>query len=183
MSDPRPPLRSQRVPPASQEYGIGLTANLKELLARSGLHECLQFYGHHFYGTSEGVAEGPMTEELLVYALGESERKRPENQEKVRRLTIALDVAGEALRAATARAFAHLHVQADCASSDIVSLKTGVAITGTGVTTMANTPYRDVARFCGICSDFFTNISQLGAHTSCLYTENPTLNDRNQWEG
>jgi hypothetical protein len=104
MADPRPPLRSQRVPSASHEYGIGLTANLKELLARSGLRECVQFYGHHFYGTSEGVAEGPVTEELLVYALGESERKRRENQEKVRRLKIALDEAGEALRAATARA-------------------------------------------------------------------------------
>jgi hypothetical protein len=45
-----------------------------------------------------------MTEELLVYALGESERKRRENQEKVRRLTIALDETAEALRAATARA-------------------------------------------------------------------------------
>jgi hypothetical protein len=104
MADSRPPLRSQRVPPASHEYGTGLTANLKELLARSGLHECVQFYGHHFYGTSDGVAEGLMTEELLVYALGESERKRRENQEKVRRLTIALAEEGEALRAATARA-------------------------------------------------------------------------------
>jgi hypothetical protein len=102
--NPRPPLRSQRVPPASHEYGSGLTANLKELLSRSGLHECVQFYGHHFYGTSDGVAEGLMTEELLVYALGESARKRRENQENVRRLTIALDEAGEALRAATARA-------------------------------------------------------------------------------
>jgi hypothetical protein len=44
------------------------------------------------------------TEELLVYALGESERKRRENQENVRRLTIALAQAGEAFRAATARA-------------------------------------------------------------------------------
>jgi hypothetical protein len=104
MADPRPPLRSQRVPPVSHEYGTGLTVNLKELLVRSGLHDCVQFYGHHFYGTSDGVAEGPMTEELLVYALGESERKRRENQEKVRRLTIALEEAGEALRAATARA-------------------------------------------------------------------------------
>jgi hypothetical protein len=30
MADPRPPLRSQRAPPASHEYGSGLTANLKE---------------------------------------------------------------------------------------------------------------------------------------------------------
>jgi hypothetical protein len=104
MADPLPPLRSQRVPPAPHEYGTGLTANLKELLARSGPHECVQFYGHHFYGTSDGVAEGLMTEEMLVYALGESERKRRENQEKVRRLTIALDEAWEALRVATARA-------------------------------------------------------------------------------
>jgi hypothetical protein len=104
MADPRPSLRSQRVPPASHEYGTGLTTNLKELLARSCLHECVQFYGHHFYGTSYGVTEGLMTEELLVYALGESERKRRENQEKVRRLKIALDEAGEAFRAATARA-------------------------------------------------------------------------------
>jgi hypothetical protein len=44
-----------------------------------------------------------MTEELL-YALGESERKRFENQKNVRRVTIALAEAGEALRAATARA-------------------------------------------------------------------------------
>jgi hypothetical protein len=44
-----------------------------------------------------------MTEELLVYAPGESERKRRENQEKVRRLTIALAEAGEAFRSATAR--------------------------------------------------------------------------------
>jgi hypothetical protein len=104
MADPRPPLRSQRVPPASHEYGTGLTVNLKELLVRSGLNECVQFHGHHFYGTSDGVAEGPMTEELLVYALGESDRKRRENQEEVRRLTIALEEVGEALRAATARA-------------------------------------------------------------------------------
>jgi hypothetical protein len=45
-----------------------------------------------------------MTEELLVYALGESKRKRHENQENVRRLTIALDETAEALRAAIARA-------------------------------------------------------------------------------
>jgi hypothetical protein len=104
MADPRPPLRSQRAPPDSHEYGSGLTANMKELLARSGLRECVQFYGRHLYGAPDGVAEGPMAEELLLYALGESERKRRENQENVRRLTIALAEAGEALRAATARA-------------------------------------------------------------------------------
>jgi hypothetical protein len=104
MADPLPPLRSQRVHPALHEYGSGLTANLKEHLARSGLRECVQFYGRHFCGTPDGVAEGPMIEELLVYALGESERKRRENQENVRRLTIALAEAGETLRAATAMA-------------------------------------------------------------------------------
>jgi hypothetical protein len=66
MADNRPPLRYQRVPPASQEYGSSLIANLKELLARSGLQECVQFYGSHFYGAPDGVAEGLMTEELLV---------------------------------------------------------------------------------------------------------------------
>jgi hypothetical protein len=64
----------------------------------------VQFYGRLFYGAPDGVEEGLMTEELLEYALGESERKRRENQENVRRLTIALAEAGEALRAATARA-------------------------------------------------------------------------------
>jgi hypothetical protein len=73
-------------PPASHEYGSGMTTNLKELLARSGLHERVQFYVRHFYGSPDGVAEGPMTEELLVYALGESERKGLENQDNVRRL-------------------------------------------------------------------------------------------------
>jgi hypothetical protein len=86
------------------QYGSGLTTNLKEVLSRSGLHECVQFYGRHFYGALDGVAEGLMTEEMLVYALGESEKKRRENQENVRRLTIALAEAEEALQAATARA-------------------------------------------------------------------------------
>ena len=45
-----------------------------------------------------------MTEEMLVYALGESERRRRENQESARRLKISLAEAGEMLRAATARA-------------------------------------------------------------------------------
>jgi hypothetical protein len=76
MDDPRPPLRSQRAPPASHEYGSGLTTNLKELLARSGLHECVQFYGRHFYGAPDGVAERLTTEAMLVNALGESEKKR-----------------------------------------------------------------------------------------------------------
>jgi hypothetical protein len=53
---------------------------MKELLARSGLHECVQFYGRHFYGAPDGVAERLMTEEMLVYALEESEKKRHENQ-------------------------------------------------------------------------------------------------------
>jgi hypothetical protein len=40
----------------------------------------------------------------------------------------------------------------------------------------------EIARFCGLRSDLFTNISQLGAHISCLYTQNSTLNYRNKWE-
>jgi gag-polypeptide of LTR copia-type len=35
------------------------------------------------------------------------------------------------------------------------------------------------ASFCGLSSNFFTNISQLGAHISCLYTHFPTLKYRN----
>jgi adenylosuccinate lyase len=50
------------------------------------------------------VAEGLVTEEILVYALGDSEMKRRENQENVRRLKIALAEEGEELRAASARA-------------------------------------------------------------------------------
>jgi hypothetical protein len=104
MADTRPHLRSQRMPLDSHECDSGLTANLQELFARSGLHECVQFYGRHFYGFTDGMAEGLVTEELLVYALLESERKRRENQENVLRLTIALAEAEEAFRAATARA-------------------------------------------------------------------------------
>jgi hypothetical protein len=57
----------------------------------------VQFYGRHFYGAPDGVAEGLMIEEMLVYALGETDRKRREDKEKVRRLTIALAEVGEAL--------------------------------------------------------------------------------------
>jgi hypothetical protein len=39
----------------------------------------------------------------------------------------------------------------------------------------------EVAKFCGLSSDFSTNISQLGAHT-CSYTQMSTLNYRNQWQ-
>jgi hypothetical protein len=103
MADLRLPLRSQPALPASHDYGSGLNTNMKELLAWSGLHECVQFYARHFYGAPDGVAEGLMTQEMLVYALEERKRKRRENQESVRRLKIALAEAGESLRAATAR--------------------------------------------------------------------------------
>lgn len=104
MDDSRPPLRSQPAPVGANKYGTSLTPSMKELISRSGLHECVQFYARHFYGLPDEVAEGLMTEEMLVYALGESERRRRENQESARRLKISLAEAGEMLRAATARA-------------------------------------------------------------------------------
>jgi hypothetical protein len=62
MADPRPPLRSQPALPTSHDYGSGPTTNMKELLALSGLHECLQFYARHIYVAPDGFAEVLMTE-------------------------------------------------------------------------------------------------------------------------
>jgi hypothetical protein len=76
---------------------------MKDLISRSGLHDCVQFYARILYGAPDGVAEGLMTDEMLVYTVFRSlspiayvcdRRKRAEKARKSGKRAASQDCAG-----------------------------------------------------------------------------------------